>query len=168
MYRTPQRPEEPRDDVERLEIARYTKAWRVFTIVLSIAFMVPLGPVLVLDMSEYLFGAAAFAGTGLTTLVMALTLMRQVVVVEGNYTQAVLTVTSPGGASRRVAFADIEGVDTDSISDSELVRVTLETSGDAVHVVDGMAVDETVRRIQAMCQKAERLAREAERERQER
>lgn len=168
MYRTPQRPEEPRDDVERLEIARYTKVWRAFTLVLSIAFMVPIGPVLVLGMTEYRFGAAAFAGTGLTTLVMALTLMRQVVLVEANYTQAALTVTSPGGASRRVAFADIEGVDTDSISDSELVRVTLKTSAGDVHVVDGMAVDETVRRLAAMCQKAERLAKEAERERQKR
>lgn len=161
MYRTPQRPELPRDEIERLSIARYTKAWRLFTLVLSIVFVLPLGPVLVLELTPYRFGAGAFAATGFTLLVMALTLMRQQVLVEANYTRGELTVTPPHGQPRRVLFVDIEDVDTDSISDSELIRVTLTTRSGPVRVVDGMAVDEPVRRIKAMRQKAARLAKEA-------
>lgn len=161
MYRTPQQPDAPREDIERLEIARYTKAWRTFTVVLSGALLAPLAPVLVLGLSEHLPAAAISAGTGLTTLVMALTWMRQVVRVDANFTQGVLTVTAPGGSQQRVAFTDVNDVDTDSISDSELMRVTLLTTGGPVHVVDGMAVETTVEKLKAMRQRAARLAEEA-------
>ena len=170
MYRTPQRLPSvpPREETERLSIPRYTKTWRLFTLGLSIVFVAPLGPVLLLRLSPYLLGATAFAVTGVVTFVMALTLMRQVVVVEANYTLGELTVKPPRRQPQRVPFVEIRDVNTDSIRDSELTRVTLQLRDGTLHVVDGMAVDEPVRRIQAMRQEARRRANEAAKSRQPR
>jgi hypothetical protein len=168
MYRTPQRPEAPRDDIERIEISRYTKAWRAFALVIAIGMITPIVPIAWMGLADHLLSAGASAVFGLIVLVMTFTLLRDVVAVEANYTQGEVTIIPPRGPQRRVAFRDIEGVDTDSISDSELIRVTLETRAGVVHVLDGMNVDEAVTRIEAMREKAARLAEEAARARSER
>jgi hypothetical protein len=167
MYRTPQRTETPSDDIERIEISRYTQLWRGFALVLGIAMIAPAVPVAVLGLAEHVLTVAVCAGMGVVVLVMTFTMLGEVVAVEANYTRGELSVIPSSGPQRLLSFSDIERVESESISDSELMRVTLQTSSGPVRVLDGMKVDDAVRRIEAMCQKAERLAEADARQREE-
>ena len=92
VYRDPQRPEAPPEEIERFVLARYSTRWQWVTVATGILLMLPLARALVLGMSEGYAGFGAIAAAGAILIVMVQVMMRPKVTLEANYTRGELVV----------------------------------------------------------------------------
>jgi hypothetical protein len=143
VYRDPQRPEAPPEEIERFVLARYSTRWQWVTVATGILLMLPLARALVLGMSEGYAGFGAIAAAGAILIVMVQVMMRPKVTLEANYTRGELVVQPWRGAEQRVRFEHIEYVDINAIPRSEMMRLELVTGAGRVLIMDTMVVDAT-------------------------
>lgn len=145
MYRTPQRPAEPLEEIERITVPRYGRLHMGVMLVFGLGCLLWL-PVARLQGTNAGYAVeGTFALMGAILVAIVLVLRRDHTVLEANYTRGELVIRPFQKPELRVALAHIEYLDMSPQAKSdEMLLHLVTTGGGRIHVMNTAAVNEPI------------------------